>query len=140
MKAKRASIEMISEMISSMKAFERYLTNDTPKFLSKVEKYVGKDEGRSRQFSKHKAAIDDVRAKWEKNKAEFRANADPKKAVVLQNTLYSLLTQKQQRRVFLAGRHAGDAGLQPAEVRRAARRRHPPDPQVVCRHAGTRRT
>jgi hypothetical protein len=93
-KAKRASIEMISEMISSMKAFERYLTNETPRFLSKVEKYVSKDEARGRQFSKQKAAIDDIRVKWEKNKAEFRTNADPKKAVVLQNTLYSRLTQE----------------------------------------------
>ena len=94
MKAKRATIEMISEMISSMKAFERYLTNDTPKFLSKVEKFVAKDEARSRQFSKQKAAIDDLKSKWEKNKAEFRTSADPKKAVIVQNSLYSSLTQE----------------------------------------------
>jgi hypothetical protein len=78
---------MISEMISSMKSFERYLTSETPKFLGRVEKFVGRDEARGRQFSKHKSAIDDIRAKWEKNKVEFRMNADPKKAVVVHNSL-----------------------------------------------------
>lgn len=78
---------MISELISYSKGFERYLTNDAAKHMRKVEDMSQGDEGRQRQFQKNKEIFNQIKVKWEKNKAEFLSNANPKKAVVVKNSL-----------------------------------------------------
>ena len=87
MKNKKANIDMISELISYSKGFERYLTNDAAKHMRKVEDMSQGDEGRQRQFQKNKEIFNQIKVKWEKNKAEFLSNANPKKAVVVKNSL-----------------------------------------------------
>ena len=70
-----------------MKAFERSLNTDAPKHLARVEKFVNKDEARQRQYKKFKQQYEEVKSKWEKNKAEIQGSANVKFAVVVQNSL-----------------------------------------------------
>lgn len=70
-----------------VKAFKRSLANDVPRNLSRVQKFVGKDEARQRQFKKYGQQIEDVRNKWERSKVDIEKNANQKFAVMVQSSL-----------------------------------------------------
>ena len=57
--------------IGLIRSFERQITNDSVKNLSRVEKLAGKDEVRQRQAQKFRQRIEEIKVKWEKNKQDF---------------------------------------------------------------------
>lgn len=70
-----------------MKGVQRALNTDIPKHLAAVQKYVGKDETRNRQFQKYKSQFETTKTKWDKNLKEFASNAHMKNAVVVKESL-----------------------------------------------------
>lgn len=65
-----------------MASFERILKEDTGKHLSKMETMAGKEELRVRKVRDFKRGVEDLTDKWNKNKSEFKSNADVKKGIV----------------------------------------------------------
>jgi transposase len=70
-----------------MRASEKLITTDIKNYLSKVQKFLGKDEARERQFQRYNSIFEDLTRKWDKNKTEYKANAKLSNAVIVANSL-----------------------------------------------------
>ena len=70
-----------------MKAVERLISHDIKTYLGRVEKFLGKDEARERQFQRYKSMFEELSRKWDKNKQEYQANGKLSNAVIVANSL-----------------------------------------------------
>lgn len=68
---------------------DKYISVDIPRYISAVEKLVGKDEAKNRQSQKYKNDFNTLKTKWERNKPEFQGNANTRYAVALSNSINS---------------------------------------------------
>ena len=85
-----------------LRTFDRALSVELERSLARLESLVGGDLGKRRKVEKYRADVNAIGARWTKNKAEFTKNADPSKAVVVQNSLgYFLLIKTEHGGLLL---------------------------------------
>lgn len=73
--------------ISNLKQVEKMIVTDINKYLAAVQKFLGRDEARERQYQRYKSMFEDLSRKWEKNKVEYKSNAKLSNAVIVANSL-----------------------------------------------------
>lgn len=73
--------------ISNIKSAEKLIKTDINNYLSRVQRFLGKDEARERQFQRYKSMFEDLSRKWEKNRTEYTGNAKMSNAVIVANSL-----------------------------------------------------
>lgn len=73
--------------ISNIKSAEKLINTDINNYLSRVQKFLGRDEARERQFQRYKSMFEDLSRKWDKNKTEYKGNAKMSNAVIVANSL-----------------------------------------------------
>lgn len=73
--------------ISNIKSAEKLINTDINNYLSRVQRFLGKDEARERQFQRYKSMFEDLTRKWDRNKVEYKGNAKMSNAVIVANSL-----------------------------------------------------
>lgn len=63
------------------------IVTDISTYLSRVQKFLGRDEARERQYQRYKSMFEDLSRKWDKNKVEYKSNAKLSNAVIVANSL-----------------------------------------------------
>lgn len=73
--------------ISNMRHAEKLINTDINNYLSRVQKFLGRDEARERQYQRYKSMFEDLTRKWDKNRVEYKSNAKLSNAVIVANSL-----------------------------------------------------